>query len=404
MRISGLILAFLAFTLVAYSQPCTPNTNSLSFSASSVDFTTDTNLGPDSAITVEAWIRASSFGINNYDNSIVCKHSWSAGEQGYVLRCGNGQADFTVCGKDNTGASISWVSATSPTSSMTTNTWYHVAGTYDGDSVRVYINGVQKAATSLPDGMIAGLAYPIKIGRLSDQGQSQTRYFSGLIDEVRIWDRALTATEILSRYNKHIDPALQTGLVGYWRFNDGSGTTVTDLSTSGNNGTTSGATWSTTVPFNQNISTPIIFPSGGALPCYPFAPFYQWNLNGNPITNATGQSWTPTANGAYTVVVTDSNGCSATSAVYNMTNVGLNELQTLQLEFLNENDQLILRKTDGKEIGKIEIFNNALQNIYTQERTGSQFTWSKQHLSSGIYRLVITTTEGKRISLPFLGL
>lgn len=121
-------MAFMAATLMANAQ-CIPNTNSLSFSASSVEFTSDTNLAPDTAITVEAWIRATSWGINNYDNTILCKHSWSQGEQGYVLRCGNnGQLDFTVCGMDNTGTSISWVSATAPAASMSTNTWYHVAG------------------------------------------------------------------------------------------------------------------------------------------------------------------------------------------------------------------------------------------------------------------------------------
>ena len=40
----------------------------------------------------------------------------------------------------------------------------------------------------------------------------------------------------------------EAGLVGYWNFNEGSGNTVTDLSGNGNNGTISGATWSTDAP------------------------------------------------------------------------------------------------------------------------------------------------------------
>ena len=43
----------------------------------------------------------------------------------------------------------------------------------------------------------------------------------------------------------------EAGLVGYWNFNEGSGNTVTDLSGNGNNGTISGATWSTDAPANM---------------------------------------------------------------------------------------------------------------------------------------------------------
>jgi hypothetical protein len=50
---------------------------------------------------------------------------------------------------------------------------------------------------------------------------------------------------------------------------------------------------------------------------------YQWYLNNNIIAGATSQSYTPTANGDYTVTITDSNNCTQTSAVFNLTNVGL---------------------------------------------------------------------------------
>jgi hypothetical protein len=50
---------------------------------------------------------------------------------------------------------------------------------------------------------------------------------------------------------------------------------------------------------------------------------YQWFLNNNLIVGATNQIYTPTANGDYTVTITDSNNCTQTSAVFNLTNVGL---------------------------------------------------------------------------------
>ena len=113
MRLLSTILLFIGLNHCADAQPCLPNTNSLSFAAASVNFTTDVNLAPANAITVEAWIRATSWAINNFEGTILCKHSWSLGEQGYVLRAGNnGQLDFSVCGKNSLGASISWVGAT----------------------------------------------------------------------------------------------------------------------------------------------------------------------------------------------------------------------------------------------------------------------------------------------------
>ncbi|MBK9318866.1 MAG: hypothetical protein IPM91_08650 [Bacteroidetes bacterium] len=115
MRYLSTLLIFILISGSLLAQPCINNTNSLSFNAASVNFTTDTNLGPDSAITVEAWIRATSWAFNVFDGTILCKHSWSLGEQGYVLRAGNnGQLDFTVCGKDAFGTSISWITASSP--------------------------------------------------------------------------------------------------------------------------------------------------------------------------------------------------------------------------------------------------------------------------------------------------
>lgn len=396
MRLLSTLILFIGLNHYAAAQPCLPNTNSLSFVAASVNFTTDVNLAPANAITVEAWIRATSWATNNFDGTILCKHSWSIGEQGYVLRAGNnGQLDFSVCGKDSLGNSISWVGANSTIGSMAINTWYHVAGTYDGDSVRVFINGIQKGATALPHGMIQGLAYPIRIGRLSDQSQSQTRYWAGQIDEVRVWDRALDTAEINAKRFYHLDVAQETGLLGYWRFNAGSGTSVADQTANANNGTTSGTTWSTLVPFNQTTTAPIIFPNGNTMTSSITAAAYQWNLNGTPIIGANGQSWTALSNGSYTVTITDSLGCVATSSPYIITGVGLNELSAENILVKNNSTQLIISLRSGEKIKNVSVFNAAMQRIGTTNLVSQEVVWDKGNLAKGIYTVIILSENNQ---------
>ncbi|QQS29307.1 MAG: HYR domain-containing protein [Sphingobacteriales bacterium] len=117
-----------------------------------------------------------------------------------------------------------------------TNTWVHFAGTYDGSLIRLYLNGTQVASAA-----VAGLPNgneEWRIGRRWDNAD----YFKGKLDEVRIWNVARTATEINANKNQTISP--QTGLVAYYRFNQGVAggnntaiTQATDASGNNNNGT-----------------------------------------------------------------------------------------------------------------------------------------------------------------------
>jgi PKD repeat protein len=76
------------------------------------------------------------------------------------------------------------------------NRWTHVAGTYDGTTLRLFINGVQTASTPM-SGPIATSTGPLRIGGNSLWGE----FFQGYIDEVRIYNRALTQPEIFADLN-----------------------------------------------------------------------------------------------------------------------------------------------------------------------------------------------------------
>jgi fibronectin type 3 domain-containing protein len=71
------------------------------------------------------------------------------------------------------------------------NTWTHLAATYSGSTLALYVNGAQVAGAAAT-GAIATHTGPLRIGGNAIWGE----YFNGLIDEVRVYNRALTATEI----------------------------------------------------------------------------------------------------------------------------------------------------------------------------------------------------------------
>ena len=85
---------------------------------------------------------------------------------------------------------------------MALNTWTHLAATYDGATLRLYRNGTQ-VATRAVSGAITTSDSPLRIGGNLVWGE----YFDGLIDEVRIYNRVLTATEIQTDMNAPVPSA-----------------------------------------------------------------------------------------------------------------------------------------------------------------------------------------------------
>jgi chitodextrinase len=82
------------------------------------------------------------------------------------------------------------------TSTPALNTWTHVSATYDGSTLRVYVNGVQQASRAV-SGAISTSTGALRIGGNSVWGE----YFSGLIDDVRVYNRALSASELQTDMN-----------------------------------------------------------------------------------------------------------------------------------------------------------------------------------------------------------
>lgn len=86
--------------------------------------------------------------------------------------------------------------AANNTISINHNQWYHIAGTYDGTTMRLYLNGSQIATTAVT-GNIKSYSTPVYISKNGALGET----FIGNIDEVGIWNRTLSASEVSQLYN-----------------------------------------------------------------------------------------------------------------------------------------------------------------------------------------------------------
>lgn len=138
-------------------------------------------------LSVSAWVNLASisqpFGLGHV---IVGKY-WTTSADGYQLQVFNGQLRLDLA----TNAQPDFYLAASQI--LPTNQWVHVAGTYDGSRARLYLNGAEIASAPL-SGSILHNDYDLAIG--NDNGLSTEYGFNGLLDEVMIYDRALSTDEV----------------------------------------------------------------------------------------------------------------------------------------------------------------------------------------------------------------
>jgi hypothetical protein len=144
-------------------------------------------------MTLSAWVRPTS--ITGDYRTIMLKES--APGLAYALYSNDG-ASRPPAGYINTGASdIAAIAG----ANLALDTWTHVAVTYNGTAMQVFVNGAL-VRTTANAGAIVTSTGPLRIGGNSVWGE----YFAGTIDEVRVYNRALTAAEIQADMNKAVNP------------------------------------------------------------------------------------------------------------------------------------------------------------------------------------------------------
>jgi hypothetical protein len=149
---------------------------------------------PPKDLTTEAWVRVDR--LNTWGGLFGVIQDNGDFERGWLL----GYRDSFFCfglASEKTKR-LNYLTAAQP---FATNHWYHVVGTYDGARLCVYVNGALAAQTETESGPIAyPPKAPVTIGSYQDDDENYR--LAGALHEVRLFRRALTATEIRDRYDR----------------------------------------------------------------------------------------------------------------------------------------------------------------------------------------------------------
>lgn len=150
------------------------------------------SLDCSSAITIEAWIYLENY-PSTQSGSILSKR-WAY----YFVLSPDGKLKAYTYGT----TPQAWFSSVN---SVPLNEWVHVAFTYDGGAIKIYING-ELDVSSLRTGAITITDQWAAIGRVGIKGGAEiiccgARAFNGIIDEARIWNVALTAGQVKASYD-----------------------------------------------------------------------------------------------------------------------------------------------------------------------------------------------------------
>ena len=223
-------------------------TNTLHFNGSSnyIQLNNRISIG-SSNFTLEAWVNPSSTAAGMIYAQDVCGDA----EHQYRLYTVNTRVYFDISDALALGIPYSFQLPT-PVNSVPLNTWTHVAVTRSGNTYSIYLNGVFSTSTTTGTNTInnqsgTDVNKRLRIGsRGGVAAGCGLNYFTGNIDELRVWNVARTATEIQQNYLHEMDPDANANLVSYYTFNQGvaSGSntglnTIFDLK-GNNNGTLTG--------------------------------------------------------------------------------------------------------------------------------------------------------------------
>ena len=400
----------------------------LSFNGTSqyVDFGTATNLGSPT-YTLETWFNWKGYGATASTGSggvtaipliakLVGEADGSNLDGNYFLGINpSGNVLATDFEEGSTATAPGLNHGLSGAMAITSNAWHHAAVTYDGTTLRIYLDGNPDSTLTVGQPPRWDSIQHAALASALNSSGTPNGYFAGTLDEVRIWNYARSATQIASNMTKQIVSA--SGLLGRWSLNETNGTIANDSSGTGANGTLMNSpVWAAGYP-GFGAAVAITNPADGAVYLLPTNMVMSASASGfsgtvtnvaffagaSLLSNVTNSpytwTWTnpPAAAYALTAVGMDSGGVRATSAVVNIT-VVTNLPPTVVLTSPTNNAAyaapanvtVTATATDSLGISKVDFY-QGVTKLYTATTSPYSFLWGS--VPGGSYQLSAVATD-----------
>lgn len=197
--------------------------------------------------SISAWIKVKSYGTSG---RIVDKTASTSAASGFGFGLRNsGAPSMSLYCQINAGTQIN-----APDACIVRNKWFHVTCTVTAAGlVSFYIDGVL-VGTPAVSAACSGITTTNDL-RIGNRSTATDRPFDGLMDGLRIFNRALTAAEILDLMYKNLKPLdSSTSLMLEFLMDEGTGTTATDTSGNGRNGTITGPVYNIDTRIRERFS------------------------------------------------------------------------------------------------------------------------------------------------------
>lgn len=181
--------------------------------------------------SVSAWVRPFNVNVQRYMVSHTTSTNPAIADGFLLYHSNSGQPIFQV-------RAFNGATSGQNNIAMVVGTWYHLVGTYNGANVRLYTNGAPPTTTGSTTGIVVEDVSLFQTGRTPSAAASS--HFIGCIDEVSVWNTALSQSDAIKLYNAGrptnllVDPNY-ANLRCWWRMGDGDVyPTIKDYSRRGN--------------------------------------------------------------------------------------------------------------------------------------------------------------------------